>query len=221
MRVLQVVDLSMPLDAGTRVYPGDPVVEVAPAATIAEHGYNVLSLRMGSQSGTHCDAPYHFREGGARIDEMPLERFAGTGVVVEARHRGAREAVTVADLAPVLDRVGPGTPVLLRTGWDRHLGTPAWYDHPYLAGDACRLLVDRGVRLVGLDAPNLDETPDADHPGDGWPCHLALADAGGAILENLVGLDAVDFADPFVCALPLRLTGGDGAPVRAVAMRLG
>jgi len=218
VRVRRVVDLSVPLDERTPVYPGDPPVRLTPAATAARDGYNLLAVHMGSQSGTHCDAPYHFDPAGPRIDELDLRLFTGRGVIVDVRGRPARHAIGVADLGP-LDQVGPDTLVLLHTGWSAHLGTPRYADHPYLAADACRALLDRGVRTVGLDTPNVDETPDPDHPPD-WACHRVIAAAGGVVVENLTGLAAVDFPDPFVSVLPLRLTGADGAPVRAVALQL-
>jgi kynurenine formamidase len=216
VHVHRVVDLSVPLDAGTQVYPGDPPVRLEPAATIDRDGYNLLAVHLGSQSGTHCDAPYHVRPDGARIDQLDLRLFAGPGVLVDVRGRPARSVIGVADVAPVLDRVGPGTVVVLHTGWSAHYGTPRYADHPYLGADACRALLDRGVRTIGLDTPNVDDTP-----GDGrFGCHHMIAAAGGVIVENLTNLAAVDFPDPFVSVLPLRLTGADGAPVRAVALQL-
>ena len=77
------------------------------------------------------------------------------------------------------------------------------------------------VLTVGIDAINLDETPDDDHPGDGYPCHHLVASAGGIIAENLTDLAEVEgLVDPLVCLFPVRLAGADGAPVRAVAMQL-
>lgn len=220
VKVLRVVDLSVPLDRDTPAYPGDPRFGAEPAATLAVDGFNLLALTLGTQTGTHCDAPRHFDDRGAAVDEVPLEVFAGSGVVVDATHRGAREAVVLDDVAPWLDEVGPTTPVLVRTGWDRHLGTPAWFDHPFLHVDACRAFVDRGVRLLGFDTPSIDETPDVHHPGGGEPCHRLTSAAGVVVVEYLQGLDRIDFADPFVCAFPLRIVQADGAPMRAVALHL-
>ena len=216
LRVRRVVDLSVPLDAETPVYPGDPPVRVEPAATIADDGYNLLAVHLGSQSGTHCDAPRHFRADGAPVDALDLRLFIGPGVLVDVRGRPDRTAIGPADLGPYLDAVGPGTIVVLHTGWSAHRGTPRYAAHPYLGADACRALLDRGVRTIGLDAPSVDATPDH----DGYPCHHLVAAAGGVIVENLTNLAAVDFPDPFLSVLPLRLTGADGAPARAVAMEL-
>jgi kynurenine formamidase len=216
--VRRVVDLSVPLDDGTPVWPGDPPVRLAPAATIDRDGYNLLAIHLGSQSGTHCDAPYHFDPGGPRIDELDLRLFTGSAVILDLRGLRARHAIGVADLGP-LERLGPGTIVVLHTGWSAHRGTPHYADHPYLGADACRVLLDGGVRTIGLDTPNVDETPVG--PEAAYPCHRLIAAAGGVVVENLTNLAAVDFADPFVSVLPLRLTGADGAPVRAVALQLG
>lgn len=218
MRIERVVDLSVPVTESTQVYPGDPTVAFAPYATIAADGFNLLSVRMGSQSGTHVDAPYHFDDSTPRIDELPLERFVGEGVIVDARGLAARGRITVDHLAPVLEKLEPGRIVLLRTDWSEHYGTPTYFEHPFLDRAACELLLERGIRTIGIDAINLDETPDDEHPGEGFPCHHLIAEVGGVIIENLTNLGQVRAEHPLVSVLPLRFIGADGAPVRAVAI---
>ena len=215
--VRDIVDLSHPLDDDTPVYPGDPVARFSPATTIGEHGYNVLNVRMGSQTGTHVDAPYHFLEDGARIDELPLDLFLAPAVVADVRGKGPHQPITWADLAPVADRLGPGRMLLLHTGWDAHWGTDEYFDHPFLDGDAAARVVAAGVRTIGLDALSLDETVLGGEPAAGFAAHDAVLGAGGVIIENLRNLAAVRSAEPVVSVLPLRLAGADGAPVRAVA----
>jgi kynurenine formamidase len=219
MRIERIIDLSVPLDEKTQVYPGDPTPQFTVHSTIANDGFNLLRVGMGSQTGTHVDAPYHFDESTLRIDELPLERFVGPGVVVDARGVGAREAVTWAHIAPVAERLGAASVVLLHTGWSAHYGTARYFDNPYLDADACRRLLDLGVRTFGIDALNIDETPDAGHPGIGFPVHHLIAEAGGVICENLTNLASIDFADPVISLLPLAFQRADGAPVRAVAMK--
>lgn len=220
MRVLRIVDLSVPVGPGTVTYPGDPQPALAVHSTIERDGFNLLDVHLGSQTGTHVDAPYHFEEDGARVDELDLTLFTGPGVVVHATDVGPRGVVTWEHVEPVAHRVVPGSIVLLHTGWDQHYGTPTYFENPYLDADACRRLLDLGVRTIGLDALNLDETPDEDHPGVGFPCHHLIARAGGVIIENLRGLGGIDFPDPLVSVLPIRLEAADGAPVRAVAVEL-
>lgn len=215
-----IVDLSHPLDDRTPVYPGDPVASLEPATTIDEHGYNVLHVRMGSQTGTHVDAPFHFLAGGARIDELPLELFLGPAVVADVRGKRPHEAITWADLAPVADRLRPGRMLLLHTGWDTRWGTDSYFDHPFLDGEAAERVVAAGVRTIGLDALSLDETVLGGVPAAGFAAHDVVLGAGGVIIENLRNLDAVRVAEPVISVLPLRLVGADGAPVRAVAFEV-
>lgn len=218
--VRRVVDLSVPLDATTQVYPGDPVVCTAPAARIATEGYNVLHVSMGSHTGTHLDAPYHFDDDGLRIDELDLSLMAGPAVVVDLPGLEPRERIGWSRVAPYADRLRRRNIAVLKTGWSSFWGTPAYFEHPYLDADSCRRLLDLGVRTLLVDTPNPDETPHESHPGCGFPVHHLIARAGGIIGENFTNLELLDF-DPFMVCLPLRLAGADGAPVRAVATELG
>jgi kynurenine formamidase len=218
MAIRRVVDLSMALDERTPYYPGDPEPRVCAATTIAVDGFNVSRLELGSHSGTHCDAPCHFLEDGLPLDALPLERFVGPAVIVDATGLAPRTAIGWERLAPYAGRLGPGVLVLLRTGWDEHRATGAYFEHPYLDGDACARLLELGVRTIGIDAINLDETPAGELDRARFRCHAQISAAGGVIVENLVSLGAVDFADPLVSVLPLNIPGADGAPARAVAI---
>lgn len=220
MFVERVVDLSVVLDAGTQVYPGDPEPELAVATRIETEGFNLLTLRIGSQSGTHVDAPYHFIPDGPTLEACDLDLFVGPGVIVDVRDHGDRQPVTREDLAPYRERLGPGVLVALHTGWsDRYVGTDRYYAHPFLSPDACSGLLELGVRTVVIDALNVDET--VLDGQSSFPCHMEFLGAGGIFAENLTNLGAVDFADPLLSLLPIRLGGdADGAPCRAVALKL-
>ena len=211
MRVRRIVDLSVPVGPDTQVYPGDPEPGFTPHSTIPIDGYNVLALHLGSHTGTHIDAPYHVRADGSRLDDLELGLCTGPATVVDVRGLGPREPITwdriaAARLAPI---------VLIHTGWSRHYGTQAYFDHPFLDAAAVRQMLGLGVRTFCIDAPSIDLTPDRN-----LPAHLLIADAGGVIGENFRNLDLVDWADPFVSCLPIKLAGADGAPVRAVALEL-
>jgi kynurenine formamidase len=219
-RVRRMVDLSHHLDDATPVYPGDPQVRVRPAATVAADGFNVLHVAMGSQSGTHVDAPRHYLDDGVTIDVMDLDRFVGPAVVVDVRHRGARQAIGPADLDAARERLTDDSLVVLHTGWSRHWGTDAYHDHPYLDVEAARILAAADVRAVAIDAMSVDETiASGPHP-TGYAAHHALLPGGIAIVENLTGLEQVDWVDPVLSVLPLKLRDADGAPCRAVMLEL-
>ncbi|MFD5073971.1 cyclase family protein [Streptomyces sp. NPDC058371] len=213
------LDLSVPVATGMPVYPGDPPVEVSRALRAADDGVNVLRLHMGSQSGTHVDAPYHVDEAWPTLDDLPLERFAGPAVVADVRGMADRAAVTPELLLPALGRLRllPGAILLVATGWSAHWGTDRYQAHPWLTTDAAEAIVNAGVRTVGIDALSVDLTG-----GAGLPAHRVLCGAGGVIAENLTGLDRVVAAQEAghaveVFLFPLRLPDADGAPVRATA----
>lgn len=211
MQVRRIVDLSVPLGPDTQIYPGDPVPRLTPHATLPRDGYNLLALHLGSQTGTHIDAPYHVRAEGLPVDALDLTLCTGPATVLDLRGTAPHAPITA-------DRIGDGPLrpiVLLHTGWARHYGTPAYFDHPFLHPDAVRRMLDRGVRTFCVDAPSIDPTPDSF-----LAAHLLVADAGGVIGENFRNLDLVDWPDPFVSCLAIKLAGADGAPVRAVALEL-
>jgi kynurenine formamidase len=219
--VRRVVELSVVLDDSTQVYPGDPRPRLSVATRIATEGFNLLHLEIGSQSGTHVDSPYHFRDDGARLEGCDLGLFVGRGVVVDVTGKGPREHITLADIAVHEEGFGAGAIALLHTGWsDAHFGTDDYFDHPFLDGAACERMLGWGVRTFAIDCINLDETVLDDREPD-FSCHHQIAEAGGIIAENLRNVGAIDFADPLISLLPMRLGGdADGAPCRAVALQL-
>lgn len=205
---MRLLDLSHLITPGMPVWPGDPEVALLPAASTATHGYNLLSIHLGSQTGTHVDAPFHVDDALPTLDQLPLERFTGPAVVADLR--GQEGAIRAEDLDELDLR--QGAVLLLCTGWSQYWGTPRYAEHPWLDPTAARLLLGTGVRTVGIDAPSVDR------PGDPTlPTHHLLARAGAVIAENLTNLDAVP-AGAQIWLLPLPLAGADGAPVRAVAV---
>lgn len=218
--IRKLVDLSMPLAQDTPVYPGDPRPRFCLAHTIANHGFNVSRMEMASHCGTHCDAPFHFVQDGPRIDELPLDMFVGRGVVIDARGLEPNQPIEPRALEPYRPKLGPGVIAMLHTGWSARLNTHLYFEHPYLSQAACRLLLDTGVRTIGIDAINIDETTGAPIDRAAFPCHREICTAEGVIVENLANLEAIDFDDPLISVLPLRFADGDGAPARAVAMHL-
>ncbi|KAF0847095.1 cyclase family protein [Nocardia caishijiensis] len=213
---MRLIDLTRPIHTGMPVFPGDPEVLLEPALRTATDGVNVLRVHLGSQSGTHVDAPAHLDDNLPTLDRLPLERFVGPARVVDARSVPARTAI-----GPTLFDVDlpPDTIVLIATGWSSRWGGPDYFAHPHLHLEAARLLVDKGIRTVGIDAPSIDPSG-SDDPT--LPAHGILCRAHAVIAENLTSLDELLDAqaarEPIeVALLPLPLCGADGAPIRAVA----
>jgi kynurenine formamidase len=230
---MRLVDLSHTLNSSISVYPDDPSFFSSPFATIAKDGANVHSLSLGSHTGTHIDAPYHFVHDGKRVDQLPLEWLVGEALVIDVSHRANDEpyAITWKDLEAreremsVLGQKGEGGMVLIRTGWDKYWGTEKYLAHPYLTKEAATRIVETGIRVLGVDTLNPDQTlrlDDHDHTGAQakFDVHEVVLGSGCVIAENLTNLAAL-CSHPektwIVSLVPLKLEGCDGSPVRAYA----
>lgn len=210
-------DLSHPLDADVTVYPGDPPVELRPAATHETDGYRVTDLRFGSHAGTHIDAPSHTDPDGKDVDEFDVEAFTFDAQLVDCSGLGARDAIG----PDALPADTEAELLVLRTDWDEFWGTDRYYDHPYLTRAAAAHCADRGLH-VALDTLSPDSSPSArsaerETEPDGTPAHHELLGRNLFVLENLTGLG--DLPERFeLRAYPLPISGADGSPVRGVAV---
>jgi kynurenine formamidase len=211
-QIKKIVDLSHPLTANTPVYPGDPVPAFSVATTIEKEGYNLFNVILGSQSGSHVDAPYHFSNTGATIDKMDLGYFMGNGLIIDVTHKKNKEEITLEEIKQYEKQIERAHIVLFKTNWYKKAGTQEFFDHPFLSKAAGEYLLSKGIKTVGIDTINLDNTG-----GTEFPIHDMFSAANGIIAENM---DSVDFDSPFIIFLPLKLIGCDGSPVRAVAVEL-
>lgn len=212
---MKFLDITRALAADLAPWPGDTSFEYRLVGRIAEgSSVNLGRIITSVHSGTHADAFFHFEENGLTIDRFELERYLGPSVVVDLSEKFAGFSrtslgeITVEDL-----EASAGAPRLL-------IKTGAWPDSakfpeaiPVLARGVAEWMQSRGVKLLGLDLPSVDAIDSKDLRN-----HHALAAADIAILEGL-DLSRVKAGLYSVAALPLKIVGGDGAPVRAVLWR--
>jgi kynurenine formamidase len=230
------VDLSHDFSDETIYWPTDSLgfrlEQLAFGETPGGYFYSAYRFSSAEHGGTHLDAPIHFSEGGLTVDAIPIEQLIGPAVVVDVPEGAdADYLVSVDDLTRFEQTHGAiptGAIVLLRTGWgarwdDRaaYLGTALTgqaaipeLHFPGLHPDAARWLVDnRDVGSVGIDTPSIDygQSPD-------FATHVILNGAGIPALENVANLDQLPATGAFVVALPMKIKGGSGAPVRIAAL---
>jgi len=233
-----IVDLSHAFDADTIFWPteqeGFVLEEVFHGRAEGGYWYEANRFRTAEHGGTHLDAPVHFGEGRRAVDAIPVERLAGPGVRVDVSAACASDpdhAVTLAELLAFEaehGRIPDGALVLLYTGWSRfwpdrarYLGTErrgpeavAALRFPGLSAEAARwLAAERRVRAVGIDTASLDPGVSTD-----FAAHQALAAGEVPGLENLTGLERLPARGFSVVALPMKIRGGSGAPLRAIAI---
>lgn len=195
--LLTVIDISQEVFS-CQVYPGDPKPEKSTLSGIADGGVcNLTAFSMCAHNGTHVDAPYHFIEGGKRIDELDVSVFVGDAYV--ARNEGD---VTAADAKGILDRAAAENAAerILIAG------------RATVTAEAARVFADAGIKLLGNESQTVGPE---DAPME---VHLILLGAGVVQLEG-VRLGGVSEGKYLLSAAPLNLGGCDGAPCRAVLMR--
>jgi arylformamidase len=215
------VDLSHPLREGMTTFPSPnhPRTEITQLARHGIEGRATRRLVLGTHTGTHVDAPLHFLPHGGTVDELDLDVLVGPARVIDLTPAAPLQEISIAELeaAGVDDSAPPR--LLLRFDWSRRFGSLDFYtDSPYLARDAATWLVDRGVRLLGMDSPSPDDPRLGFGSEEDSPNHHVLLNAGVILLEYLNDLAALRSRDVHLIALPLRVAGGDGAPARVVAI---
>jgi len=215
MKIKKFVDLSWDITEQTPIYPGDPEPKITVATTLENEGYNLSGVYVGTQTGTHVDAPYHFSNEGATIEKMELDFFFGEAVVVRVTNKKSNEKITMEEVMPYDEKIKAGTIVLFNTNWYKKRGTEEFFAHPYVSVEVAEYLVNKGVRFLCIDTINADQTG-----GTEFPVHDLFSEKRLMIGENWAYFDHIDFDHVFVAAFPLKIVGTDGSPVRAVAMEI-
>jgi len=211
-----LVDLSHTIEHGLITYAGLPSPAVSEFLTreasrqryAAGTEFRISRIDMVGNTGTYIDAPSHRFESGGDISQIDLEAVVDVPAIV-LRATGAR----------AIDRVPPnliGKALLIHTGWSRHWRTETYWNnqHPFVTQRAAEALARSGVRVVGIDSYNIDDTADGSRPA-----HSELLRAGIPIVEHLTNLDSLpDDGDIRFFAVPPKVRGLDSFPVRAFAI---
>jgi kynurenine formamidase len=201
----RIIDLTHPIIDRMQVFPGDEPVQVRKIRNRDVHGFTDFRLKTGMHAGTHIDGPMHLTESTLTIAALPLDRFVGRGVVVDAR-----EMQTIECRDSLIRKIGSGAIVLFFTGHDRWFGSARYFtEYPVLAEEWAHVLIDKKIRMIGLDTPSPDREP--------FPVHKALLTHGIGIIENLTGIEQVAKAPSFeLWALPLKIEA-DSSLARVLA----
>lgn len=227
---MQLIDLSQEIFAGMPVFDGHPQVTMTPAVTHEQRAgltdattvSPVLhQLTLSEHSGTHVDAFNHFgREHFDKsIDTMPLEMFFTEGICLDLSHKGLKELIEVADIQAALAKddltIKPGDTVLLYTDhYRRYFGTDEWINGPGLSAETARWFGRQQIAAFGVEtrSPGIAGISNVE-------VHTICGQMGYTHYENLVNLYRLIGQGRFrFIGLPLKIRGGTGSPVRAVAV---
>lgn len=232
----RVVDLTHPFNAKTLYWPtatsGFGLSQLAYGPTPGGYFYSSYAYAAPEHGGTHLDAPIHFAKNGLTADRIPIEQFIGPAVVIDVTSKTARDADYRLTRADVLawerenGLVPRGAIVVLRTGWgmrwpnakgylgDDTKGDASKLHFPSYGADAARLLVgERKVAALGADVASIDHGPSTD-----FIVHQIAASAGVLGLENLANVTVLPPKGATIIALPMKIEGGSGGPLRAIAL---
>jgi arylformamidase len=197
------IDLSATLNQHTPVYPGDPATKIEAANTIDKNGCSDHYIATNNHTGTHIDAPSHMIKGGKTLNQIPIEQFVGRGRLIEVDKAFSLESLRQADIQQ--DDI-----VLFHTGMSEHYHEAVYFEtYPVMSEEIACYLVERRVKIVGVDAASVDNTDD-------FPIHKILLNGDVLIIENLANLDQLTGKEFTVYALPIKLDI-DGAPARVIA----
>lgn len=232
----RLIDLSHSYGEDTLYWPTSPSAfekeELAFGLTDGGWFYSAYSVCTPEHGGTHLDAPVHFAKGGDTTEKIPLENLVAKAVVIDVSEKAAADRnyrLTVEDLREFENRHGkiaPGTIVLLRTDWSQYWPDAMAYLGDDTPGDAsnlqfpgygeaaARILAeDRRVAMLGVDSASVDYGKSQD-----FIVHRIGSAQGVANLENLTNLDQLPATGATILALPMKIEGGSGGPVRVVAL---
>ncbi|MEE9275568.1 MAG: cyclase family protein [bacterium] len=236
---MQIIDLSMELYRGMPIYPGLP----GPSLTLDEDWETVAKrletdkygapiipnhfvIFMSDHAGTHIDSPYHNNPDAFSTERIPLEWCYSDGVVLDFTDKESGYEIMAADIQAALDKIGyevkPLDIVLIHTGASKEWQTdPDYLDaQPGMSAEATHHLIDKGVRVMGIDASGFDVPIWKMHENRRYyEAHRVMLEKDYCHMENLVNLDAIPKPFGFkLSVLPIKYRGISGSPIRAVAL---
>jgi kynurenine formamidase len=208
----KLIDLTRP------VSPDVAGVSWKPAKIYRKDGWNATTLELYSHAGTHMDAPYHFEVTPSTIDQYPVSRFFSKTHVIDIKSKEPGQIISVADLDGYWEKIQPGESVLLRLGWHKIFGSPAYKDDlPRVSVPLAKRLVEANINMLAVEAPSV---ADVNNLPEVTRIHEILLGGDIIIIEGLTNTEQIKSSEILMVALPLKVKDGDGAPARVVAFEL-
>lgn len=220
---MRVIDLTMRITPSIKVYPGSPQPSFIPWSTFECQGYDSEAMFMSTHTGTHVDAPSHFKPGLASIDMISSDRLVCNAVMIRVE-KSANQLIEEQDFVNHQIRVGDA--VVIATGWEKRSGSRNYMsENPGLSEQAARYLCRKKVNAVAIDCPSIDTGADSK-----FTAHHILLSNKILVVENLCNLDRMTSRNrrssssssrsvTFTLIIsPLKLGGATGSPARVLAL---
>lgn len=207
----RIIDLSHDITHQMPVFPADPAVGILNHHHY-QNGYFVNQVIMGTHTGTHIDVPIHKLPGAKSLSEMPLERFHGRAYMMDLTYLKANDEISTTDLDKFSDKLDGCYAIIIKTNWSEHFGKDDFFtSFPGIGEEATEWFVKNNITLIGLETPSVNVEKHA-------LIHTLLLKNEIVIVESLANVKEItkDYVEFF--AMPLKLKGLDGSPVRAFAL---
>lgn len=210
---MKIIDLTLPIYDQAPSFPGDPECRIEKLLDINHAGYNLTSLSFSAHQGTHIDLPRHFSRDGVCTAAISLEQCMGQALKADLSSHSPEQKTVISQLENLKNEIKAGDILLIETGWDEFYGQKKYYtDFPGISIELANWLVDKKIKLLGIDMPNLNSGSEYAE------IHKILLQNDILIVEGLANLKAVSADRFYFLAWPLPIIDGDGSPVRAAAI---
>ncbi|HPH11863.1 MAG TPA: cyclase family protein [Thermotogota bacterium] len=208
------VDLTYPIEEGMLTYPvpWHPIVSVTQLGRIGVEGRETRKIELGTHTGTHLDAALHFIKAGYGVDQIPLETLIGPVSIHDFSQLLPGEKIEVKHI----ENLSITERMIFKFNWGRYWGKKDYYkDFPYISKEAAYLLIEKGLKLIGMDTPSPDGL--ASDAMEDCPVHKIFLKHSIVIVEYLANLEIINDLEGWeLIVLPLNIKGADGSPVRAL-----
>ena len=213
---MKPLDLTLTISNSIPSFPGSPKPQFLSWSDLHDDGYNLELLFLSSHTGTHIDAPFHFVKNGIKIDQIPIGRLTGIGLLIKIP-KSKNSAISKFDIQSFekkkFGKIPDHSSIFFYTGWQKNLKKDNYFlENPGLNKSGAKYLTSKKINLVGIDSPSIDLGKD-----ESFSVHQIFSKNNILIVENLANLQKISSTEFNFTVLPLKLKDATGSPVRAIA----
>ena len=209
-----IIDLSQSINSDIKLYPGSPNVSFLKWSKYSIDGYDSEAIFLSTHTGTHMDAPSHFIKGAEPIDIIDVNRFVMNNVHLLKISKSSNQLITTEDIINSDTDIKENNTIIFSTGWEHNYNSDDYMSsNPGLSPDAATYLSNKKINAVAIDSPSIDSGMESK-----FPVHQILLKNDVIIIENICNLTQIHKKILKLIAIPLKLQGATGSPIRALAI---
>ena len=209
-----IIDLSQSINSDIKLYPGSPNVSFLKWSKYSIDGYDSEAIFLSTHTGTHMDAPSHFIKGAEPIDIIDVNRFVMNNVHLLKISKSSNQLITTEDIINSKTDIKENDSIIFSTGWEHNYNSDDYMSsNPGLSPEAATYLSNKKINAVAIDSPSIDSGIEQE-----FPVHQILLKNDVLIIENICNLTQIPKKILKLIAIPLKLQGATGSPIRALAI---